>query len=539
MLVFQSIRTALLCLSLVLLGAKLVRGDADFYVAVDGSDDWSGRLAEPKADRSDGPFASLERARNAVRVSSAEKPSEDVVVRIRGGVYSISQTIVFGLEDSRQGEATTTYEAFPGENPTFSSRKKVEGFRRVSGTLPGLPEQAQGKVWVADMPDRFFALFDSKGLMPRARSEGFIPLKGGTKERLHFPKGALKNWSNLDDVELVIRPQHAWVLNILPLKSVDEKRGIAQTSIIASYLMKPLHFLPDLKSCWVENVLEALDEPGEWVLNTQERKLYVWPRGQSQIYYPQLKEFIRVEDEVEVKGPVDVPVRNLQFRGLSFMHGDRYSILKDDKGLQHDWDLYDKANAMLRFRGAENCLVEDCTFTESGGGAIRFDLHAKKNRVLGNRIDKIGSTGILFAGYGPGTKDVNVKNLISNNHIQETGLIYKHSPGIMLWQSGENRVSNNLIHHNPYTGIIICGVITDFFHRWKREMSPTIRWHEVKGERQKRTIDEVALICTHTITRLNIMRFTTSCRSSMMGMPFTSEELVRTMSYVEITFTIC
>ncbi len=56
----------------------------------------------------------------------------------------------------------------------------------------------------------------------------------------------------------------------------------------------------------------------------------------------------------------------------------------------------------------------------------------------------MGGAGILLCGYGPGTKDVNRKNLVFNNHIHHVGQIYLHSPGIMVWQSGENRVANNL-----------------------------------------------------------------------------------------------
>ena len=489
--IFNYIRSLMLCLSLALFGVGSLRASANFYVSTSGSDTWSGSLATPNADRTDGPFASLERARDAVRVLKQSQSAKDIIVQIRGGMYALDETVVFGVEDSGKGEATITYAAFPGEKPIFSSGKPISGWKKVSGEIPSLPSEAQGNILVADVNKKFYALFDNQGLLPRARSDGFIPRAGGTKDRLKFPKGKLKNWRNLEDVELVVRPHHAWVVNILPLKSVDEKAGIAHTTIDASYLLNPLHFLPDLDSCWVENALEALDEPGEWVLNTRENKLYLWPRGQSVVLYPQLKELIRVEGDVDVNGPKDAPVRNLRFVGLTFMHGERYSILEDDKGLQHDWDLHDKANAMLRFRGAENCAVQDCYFGHSGGGAIRFDLYAQKNQIVGNRIKEIGGAGILLCGYGPGTKDVNHSNVVSNNHISNTGQVYAHSPGIMLWQSGENRVSNNLIHHTPYAGMIVSGVITDFFHKYRREMSPTIRWHEIKGKRGKRTLEQI------------------------------------------------
>ena len=63
----------------------------------------------------------------------------------------------------------------------------------------------------------------------------------------------------------------------------------------------------------------------------------------------------------------------------------------------------------------------------------------------------------------------------------------------MVWQSGENRIANNLIHNTPYTGIIISGVMTDFFSRDdnNRELARTIRWNEMGGGPGKRTLEQV------------------------------------------------
>ncbi|MHC4312286.1 MAG: right-handed parallel beta-helix repeat-containing protein, partial [Planctomycetota bacterium] len=71
-------------------------------------------------------------------------------------------------------------------------------------------------------------------------------------------------------MEIVIRPHHQWLVNILPLASVNEETQIAQTALAGTYRLTL--FKASKKSCWVENVLEALDEPGEWVLNSQEGK---------------------------------------------------------------------------------------------------------------------------------------------------------------------------------------------------------------------------------------------------------------------------
>jgi len=456
---------------------------ADFFVSPEGSDRWSGTLAEPNPDGSDGPFASLSHARDAVRALKKKKTT-DILVLIRDGFYPLEKTVVFGLEDSGSASSTITYAAYPGETPVFSSGQEITEWKKLDVTPPGLPEESYGKVWVAETSSRFLTLYDKQGRLPRARSEKFIPKKGSVTE-VHFPKGRMKNWSNVTDVEILVRPTRAWMMNVLPLASVDEKAGVARTAIPATYGMGKY-------GCWVENVLEELDQPGEWALNTKEAKVYLWPREKSPVLAPRLIEYIRIEGEIDEQGPKDTPVRNLCFRGLTFKHGERYTLTKDDAGTQHDWDMFDKENALVRLRGTENCAIEDCHFLDSGSGAIRVDLHGQKNKISGNHIEHMGGGGILLCGYGPGTKDVNKGNIVTRNHIHHISEIYWHSPGIFLCQSGENHVANNLIHHANYSGMIVSGIVTRFFVRKnRRESSRAIRWHEIKNLPKSPELEDV------------------------------------------------
>jgi hypothetical protein len=243
---------------------------------------------------------------------------------------------------------------------------------------------------------------------------------------------------------------------------------------------------------WVENVLEALDNPGEWVLDSQKGKIYFWPEDDKpgdNIYAPSLTELIRVEGAINYDGPVDKPVRGIIFKGLTLTQADRGVVNINDMSIQHDWEMIDKGDALLRLRGAENCVVEECKFFNSGGSAIRLDLHCRKNRIYNNEITHLGGAGILLIGYGPGTKDVNRQNEVINNHIHHNGEIYWHSHGIVLWQSGENHIAHNSIHHMPRKAICVTGVRPQFFspdeflmraHPPFRENSPSIRWNEIK-----------------------------------------------------------
>jgi hypothetical protein len=69
-------------------------------------------------------------------------------------------------------------------------------------------------------------------------------------------------------------------MNILPTTEVDRATGLVRTEVPATYPLGPPNFanFPD-GTVWIENVLEALDEPGEWILDANARKLYLWPRA--------------------------------------------------------------------------------------------------------------------------------------------------------------------------------------------------------------------------------------------------------------------
>jgi len=462
---------------------------ADFYVSASGNDEWSGRLCEPNADASDGPFATLRRARDAVRRLSDK--DREVTVLIRGGTYRLAKPVVFSLADSAPRGHRITYAAYPGEKPVFSSAVPIEDWRKPAEPPAELPRAAKGRVWVADVSARgkFYMLYDGDRQLPRACGPGFSPTNRtprGTQDwqTVEFPEGAVARYANLNDVELRIVPSRFWIMNILPVASVDQASRTLKTALPGTYPLGK-NGMTDRANAWIENALELLDEPGEWVLEASKGLLYLWPDGDRPgpgVAAPRGTELIRVEGEIDEQGPQDRPVRGLVFRGLTFTQGDRYPWHgRTGWGLQHDWECFDKPTALVRFRGAEHCAVEDCELTNSGHTAIRLDLHCRENRVAGNHIHHVGGVGVLLAGYGPGTKNVNRRNEIANNCIHHIGQQYWASGAIFAWQSGENRIAHNLIHHVPYTAILATGRISRT-PPGPAECSRTIRWHETPEE---------------------------------------------------------
>ena len=479
----------------------------DIYVSVDRDGRGDGSLAHP--------YGSLPDAVEGVRALREAGYDDPVVVYLREGRHQLDETLVLGMEDGNPSTAGfvtlggygagviaqpafLTFAAYPGENPVVSGALPVVGWKKLNSIPSALPESAVGNVWVADMPEgleQFYTLYDNRGRLNRARNSGFGYTKQGDKRTLHFPKGALKNWGNLGDVEIQARPGRAWTINMLPLASVDEASGVATTGASATYGMGPLPgYLHDSAASvvWVENILEALDEPGEWVVNTETKKIYLWPSDPAPdgsprgILAPTTTELIRVEGIIDYDGPSDTPVRGIAFSGLTFSHADRWAWKSDDGrvgwGMQHDWDMFDRPTALLRFRGADECQVIDCRFVNSGGSGLRLDLHAQRNRVVDSEFAHLGEAGILLAGYGPGTKDVNHHNDIINNYIHHFSEITWHSPGLWAWQSGHNQMTHNELHHSGYSAVLITVRVNPYRNRGglSGEGARTIRRHEIE-----------------------------------------------------------
>ena len=161
------------------------------FVATDGNDNWSGRIAAPDADKSDGPFATLERARDEIRKlkQSGEMPDAGVTVEVRGGVYQREQPFVLGAEDSGSNDAPITYRARKGEEVRLTGGKAVTNFQPVTDpkVLERLAPEARDNVLQADLKalgvtdygevkgGGLELFFDDKPMMvSRWPNEGFI-----------------------------------------------------------------------------------------------------------------------------------------------------------------------------------------------------------------------------------------------------------------------------------------------------------------------------------------------------------------------------
>ncbi|WDE96467.1 right-handed parallel beta-helix repeat-containing protein [Lentisphaera profundi] len=479
------------------LGLSLGLQAKDYFISPQGSESQPGTLEKP--------FANLEQARDAIRGLSLKEKQEDITVYLRGGTYQLKKTFLLNTQDSALDGFKITYSAYKNEVPVLSSAVKITGWKK-SSAISHLNEKAHGQVWEADIPTSIKnprVLFDGDTWQPRSSSDSFLG-KPYDHERADSmgplyekdlwtckkvpwdPKFdyIFRNWDNIQDIECAVVPV-PWTMSLIQLKEINLKERYVTMAFHAN---AAAYGKKNFCTNWLQNSVDFISEPGNWASNTKSGKVYYWPKGDQpspEMSFPALDVLVKVEGDIDYEGPVDTPVRNIVFKGLTFKHAKRGDWYKDRKGwgIQHDWDTFDFDNALLRFRGAENCEVTACQFTATGGTGMRLDLHAQNIDINNNLISYTGHMGILLCGYGPGTKDVNRNNIISNNIIHHVGEIIWNGHGIFAWQSGSNKIINNTIHDVPRKGIGLCGVRCQMFmapDKWWDEGCKTIRWHEIK-----------------------------------------------------------
>ena len=125
--IILSIIIAIIFTEVVQMSSFEKSSEVTLFVANNGSDAWSGRIATPNAAETDGPFVTLERARDEIRrmKQSGELPAGGVTVELQGGVYQREGAFELSDEDSGREGAPVVYRARQGEDVRLVGGKVV------------------------------------------------------------------------------------------------------------------------------------------------------------------------------------------------------------------------------------------------------------------------------------------------------------------------------------------------------------------------------------------------------------------------------
>jgi hypothetical protein len=433
---------------------KLIAAPLTFYVARNGNDKWSGRLPKPAASRQDGPFATLPAAIQAARHARQDKDgiADGITLLLRSGTYELSEALVLGPEDSgASAKQPFTIAAYPGEKPVLSGARRISGWRKVAGQTnlwqTSIPEVREGK-WY------FRSLFVNGQRKQRARTPttGFFRIQGSSPQdkplKLKFSPGEVKkSWADDGDVELV--GLFAWSDVRMQIRGVDESNHVA----ILSGDPRPSN-REDNARYFIENAPDSVDAPGEWYLNRRTGALrYQAEPGEdpnrTEVVAPRLNHLLVLQGDLARQKPV----QHVVLRGLTFSYTD-WSLGENGYA---DTQAAVAIHGDLRAEAAIDCTIEDCTFAHLAGYAIDLGRGCQGDKIICNEMFDLGAGGVRIGETAKATApfEENHGHILTDNHIHDAGLVYPPAVGVLIMQSGQNRVAHNHIHHLYYTAISV------------------------------------------------------------------------------------
>jgi Right handed beta helix region/GH141 insertion domain len=466
---------AVLTFVLVLSGFSYA-GEPDFYLAPNGNDGWTGQSATVPVEKTDpaqkteGPFASITRAQEAVRQLRAAEPKRDrpIVVEVADGTFFLDRTIRFDEKDSGTAVAPTVFRAAEGAKPIFS------GGRVISGWTVG----ADGR-WTAELAEvkdgswSFYQLFagDQRRFRPRMPEQGYYKTvdlveptakaKGKGDDRLKFAEGEISaDWKNLQDVEVVAF--HHWCASRLKIDSVDPKESIVTLHGHSPSANHWGRFMKD--HCFLlENVAEALRRPGQWYLDKPTGRLTYLPReGETpettRVIAPWLPVLIQFEADYQNGKTVD----HLVFERLTFAHA---AIEFPQDGFA-DPQAEVSTGGAIRAVGARHVRFVECVVRHIGAYAFTFGWGCRENSLLRCEMVDLGAGGVMIGTSGVrGWKNVSAVpsnpdwaaryHQVLDSTIAHTGRVFPAAIGVWIGHAHHNTVEHCDIYDLYYSATSI------------------------------------------------------------------------------------
>jgi hypothetical protein len=465
-----------LLIAVFLSGGTMLAADTEFYVAPDGRDINPGSRSRP--------FATLEAARDAIRglSASAGLPADGVTVWIRGGTYLRDRSFELTERDSGRSNAPIVYRAASNEFVRLLGGRTLTNFQPVrdAAVLARLDPNARAHVVQTDL--RAIGLSDYGQL----RSRGFgrpihsahleLFYRGGPMTLARWPNegrweriagfpdsgsqgdehggkiGELSGgfiyagdrphrWAASDDIWVHGYWAWDWANSYERVGSIELDQRLMKTvppfGLYGFRKGQRFYFL---------NVLEELDEPGEWFLDRHTGLLYFWPPDStSGSHQGPLSGEVTIS---VLEAPVIVlrDVANVAIRGLTLeaARGHGISIRNGTNDLIAGCTLRLLGNYGVWVEGGHHNGVRSCDIEDTGDGGVQLSggdrqtLSAADHFVENCRFQRQGRWSKC---YVPAVLMSGVGHRVTHNLIQD------HPHCAILFGGNEHRIEFNEIHH--------------------------------------------------------------------------------------------
>lgn len=443
------------------------------YVALSGNDNNNGSI--------NSPFATLIRAKYAVRALIAAGLTADVHVYLRGGTYYLDETMTLDNTDSPGSTYKVYYEAYQGENPVISGGKRITGWTSIGSdkwqtTISDVTSgswyfrqlwadgsRCQRAKWPNDKDSRFIVTSVSADL----NTVGINQAVQGT---------------NLASSETELVLCHSWssgrariasnTSSSVTTSTVCGAIGLSLTQPTAGGL-NPDGLTTYADRGFLENNLDYIDQAGEWYLNRATGVLtYKAASGANPnnmvFVAPKLSILLTIDG---VKGNT---VKNIIFKGISFQNAGWDLPASGFGGHQggHFGPVLSTSPtyvvpAALVLTYANNCVFNNCYVANLGASGISISAGCNDSKIINSKLYDIGGIGVIVgnradkSGLLPAltytdwtdTNDAPQRTIVSNNQLKFMGAEWFDCVGVLEQCAKFSQINNNIISDQPYTGI--------------------------------------------------------------------------------------
>lgn len=432
-----------------------------FFVSTSGSDAWSGALAAPNGARTDGPFATLAHAIEAVKKASSSDSSLSCTIDVRKGTYELSEPLLLSrlshlrVRPYRNEPVTisgsvplriwkpvadpairalippslrdSVYEIDLKENGILSAGDVTpKGGLSIDVFLGGesaplVRYPKEGWLAIADVPQTGDSLYN-KGL-EREKRYNNVPV-GRHYGRIAYAEDRISQWSGRN--ELFMQGYWTWDWSDSYQKVARVMPGQHEIEI-----QKPHHnygYTKNQRYCFY-NIIEELARPGEWCIDRAKGMLYLY-----------LPKAVLEGREALRASRLDRPMITMEGCADVMIEG---------------FTLTQSRNSGVVIKGGSQCEVRKCRLSNLGATAVVIE-GGTKNGIRSCDLYNLALAAVTLQGGDRATLTPG-GNFCDDNHIHHySRRLHTGQYAVNLSGVG-NLVSHNLIHDAPFEAIYLSG----------------------------------------------------------------------------------
>ncbi len=456
--------------------AALGQNKLEYYIASNGQSSNPGTKNKP--------FATFEDARNALRtyknLHHGSLGNSGASVWIREGIYCLSESFKLDKKDSGTENARITYQAFPGEKVSVTGAIKISPMDvkplsdvRIAERI--IDAEARGKIMEIDLRSLnindfgdwkisgfgrpyvsagmelfingkpfTLARFPNKGKI-RIRPEDIVD--AGTQNELvrpgkiRFPSDRIKFWSNDGNMIACGSFCYAWATDQLRIGKIDKEKK--EISFSDSHLYE-ISGKQEWNQYYIFNLLEEIDDPGEFYVDKNAGKLYFYPYINLA---PTDTILISVLNDplVSLSEASNISFKNICFEATREMG---FSIEDGNNNVVENCTLRNMGMVAARVgRGFAPNTSGDFYFDSKGG---------KNNGFINCTVENTGCGGICLGGGNRKTLE-SAGNFVSGCEFSNCGRItYAYKCPVNIYGVG-NRISYCRFNECQATAIYLQG----------------------------------------------------------------------------------